>query len=213
MNNIRKIEGLDICFANLDASEIEFFLNRTNQIKDQMDIDNSNLEKYNKHLAGNIKHEYGIADIIPEATMILHPLVQSMATMTRAISSVGVNFHDAPVKLGKLWANFSKKYEFNPLHDHNGLLSFVIWLDIPYTIEDERKYSPGKDSNQPKSGSFSFVVSDPMFGPKEYTFEVDKSMNGTVAMFPSKTLHQVYPFYTSDDYRVTVAGNYYFDWS
>jgi hypothetical protein len=28
-----------------------------------------------------------------------------------------------------------------------------------------------------------------------------------MAMFPSSLNHEVYPFYTSDDFRITIAGN------
>ena len=37
--------------------------------------------------------------------------------------------------------------------------------------------------------------------------DVDKSFEGQMVMFPSKLQHLVYPFYTSDDYRITVSGN------
>ena len=36
---------------------------------------------------------------------------------------------------------------------------------------------------------------------------VDKSYEGKMLMFPSFVQHGVYPFYTSDDYRITVSGN------
>ena len=36
---------------------------------------------------------------------------------------------------------------------------------------------------------------------------VDKTYEGTIVMFPSEMLHAVYPFYTSDDYRISVSGN------
>ena len=32
------------------------------------------------------------------------------------------------LKMEKTWVNFQKKYEFNPLHDHGGLLSFIIFV-------------------------------------------------------------------------------------
>ena len=36
---------------------------------------------------------------------------------------------------------------------------------------------------------------------------VDKSFEGKMLMFPSKQMHAVNPFYTSDGYRITVSGN------
>ncbi len=29
-------------------------------------------------------------------------------------------------------------------------------------------------------------------------------------IYPAKQLHCVYPFYTSDEYRISVSGNFYF---
>ena len=45
---------------------------------------------------------------------------------------------DKTVLSMNMWVNFQRKYEFNPLHKHSGLLSFVIWMKIPYNFEDEK---------------------------------------------------------------------------
>ena len=37
--------------------------------------------------------------------------------------------------LNSLWVNFQKKHEFNPMHDHGGVYSFVIWMQIPTSYE------------------------------------------------------------------------------
>ena len=39
--------------------------------------------------------------------------------------------HKPEYALTALWANFQRQYEFNPPHDHDGKLSFVIYLSIP----------------------------------------------------------------------------------
>jgi hypothetical protein len=36
---------------------------------------------------------------------------------------------------------------------------------------------------------------------------VDKKMNGVMCVFPAPMIHYVTPFYTSDEYRISVAGN------
>ena len=36
---------------------------------------------------------------------------------------------------------------------------------------------------------------------------VDKTWEGMMLMFPSKLHHSVYPFYTSDEKRISVSGN------
>jgi len=37
--------------------------------------------------------------------------------------------------------------------------------------------------------------------------DVDKSFENKLLMFPASYNHQVYPFYTSDEERITVSGN------
>ena len=41
--------------------------------------------------------------------------------------------------LTALCANFQRQYEFNPPHDHDGRLSFVIYLSIPDNLKKENK--------------------------------------------------------------------------
>ena len=36
---------------------------------------------------------------------------------------------------------------------------------------------------------------------------IDKAWEGTMILFPSSLNHNVYPFYTSDDYRISISGN------
>jgi len=43
------------------------------------------------------------------------------------------------------------------------------------------------------------MISAPIF--------TDKTMEGTVSMFPGTLTHCVYPFFTSDDERISIAGN------
>jgi hypothetical protein len=36
---------------------------------------------------------------------------------------------------------------------------------------------------------------------------VDKEWEGKIALFPAKLNHLVYPFYTSDEPRISISGN------
>ena len=55
----------------------------------------------------------------------------------------------------------------------------------------------------------SFLQVSPIVkgGVDNVTLNVDKSFAGKILMFPSYILHEVFPFYTSDDYRITISGN------
>ena len=110
-----------------------------------------------------------------------------------------------------LWVNFKKKYEFNPLHKHSGVFSFVIWMQIPYSFTEESSIHFVKSSNHPSAGRFCFVDS---LGESTY-IDTPAGTQGLMCIFPSFLKHIVYPFYTSSDYRISVSGNITFElvWS
>ena len=110
------------------------------------------------------------------------------------------------------WVNFQKKYEFNPPHYHTGILSWIIFVSIPYDLEEEDKVFPkiGHDCSTSRL-SFLEVKSDEVGCINHVRLNVDKSYEGKIVVFPSSQQHQVFPFYTSDDYRITISGNVFFD--
>lgn len=112
---------------------------------------------------------------------------------------------------GQIWVNFQEKYEFNPLHNHSGLLSWVIWNKIPYDIEEEQKVFPKsakiRQSDYNYTSSFNFIYNNSKIGVIDYPILVNKAMENYICIFPSTLHHCVYPFYTSDDYRISFSGN------
>ena len=94
------------------------------------------------------------------------------------------------IKLHNLWVNYQKKNQYNPIHVHSGVVSFVIFVDIPYGPEERDNF-----------------YSDGAFQMEKEVLPVDSSWNGTLLMFPSTTNHAVYPFRSTDKERTTVSGN------
>ena len=110
--------------------------------------------------------------------------------------------------LGPLWVNFQKKYEYNPLHNHGGMFSFVIWMKIPYDYENEKELPWVKGSNSETTVG-NFVLLDPSMN--NHIFFMNKNIEGHCLFFPSNFFHMVYPFYTSDEERISISGNIYFE--
>jgi hypothetical protein len=110
-------------------------------------------------------------------------------------------------KLDSMWVNFQQKYEFNPLHRHGGLYSFVIWIEVPYFLNFEKDISPGKKSIDNRSGTFEFTYVDVVGQLRGECIPVDKTYEGDIILFPAALHHMVHPFYSSDKYRISVAGN------
>jgi hypothetical protein len=173
-------------------------------------IDEKGLSPLNQDLAGNIKHEYAI----PKGKAAVSPLLMQMIIkhqekypnfFKKAHSTI--NYKACEIELFNLWVNFQKKYEFNPMHIHDGLYSFVIWHTVPYTMKDERERLASMMDNDFRAGMFAFFFSDPSGKISQEALPVDKSWEGKVALFPANLNHCVYPFYTSDEYRISISGN------
>jgi len=160
--------------------------------------------KFNDGLAGQINEEYGYdtrPQFIDEFILkkIENPMIQYHLGKVKIIK-------EPKLALQNLWINLQKKHEFNPLHNHTGILSFIIFLKVPYNLEDEMKVFP-QSSSEPMASKLSFILFDSMGDLSELNIPVDKSFENRMIMFPAKLSHLVYPFYTSDDYRITCSGN------
>lgn len=160
-------------------------------IQDEIDLDDWKDKSYNHGLAGNIKKEY-----------LLEHCFEDVADF---VEQKAYEYKGEKYKLDNLWINFMEKYEFNPFHTHSGDLSFVIFVKIPFTFEEESEVFKGCQS--PCAGMFAFQYCDILGNIAEHQIELDSLYENKMFMFPSKLRHGVYPFFTSDEYRITVAGN------
>ena len=49
---------------------------------------------------------------------------------------------NTPFKLADLWRNEMYANAYQPLHQHTGLFSFIVYMDVPYTHADQMKLGP-----------------------------------------------------------------------
>lgn len=152
---------------------------------------------FNGRLAGQIKGEFAL-ELSDSAKKLIELLGAEYLKRNDFVS-------DQPVKFLESWVNLQVKHEYNPLHDHSGALSWVIWVNIPYNLEEELKMFPNA-KNQDAS-MFSFVYTTVLGEIATFNLRIDKSWEGRMVIFPAKMKHQVAPFYTSDGIRISVAGN------
>ena len=54
---------------------------------------------------------------------------------------------------------------------------------------------------------FEFTYTDILGHIRGESIAVDKTYEGNILMFPSGLHHMVHPFYSTDKYRISVAGN------
>jgi len=119
-----------------------------------------------------------------------------------------ITHSDIKLDLERLWLNFQRAGEFMPLHNHSGIYSFVIWAHVPFDIKDEQENLANPDLIKNRSAQFEFIYPDVLGKQSIFSLPVDKSWEGRICIFPADLHHQVHPFYTSDDVRISIAGNY-----
>ena len=176
--------------------------------KEIVDIhsDDSNTMRMNKSLAGQITKEYQIT----KSRQLLDPYLEEMGRAYQEEWNYypKENPNDNKLKVESVWVNMQKKLEVNPIHNHDGTLSFVAWLYVPFKLEDERKMENCKNSRTVQLAStFQFVYNTVLGTIINAPLFVESGWEGRIVMFPSKLLHIVYPFQTSDEYRISIAGN------
>ena len=110
--------------------------------------------------------------------------------------------------LDGLWVNFQKKHEFNPPHNHYGVYSFVIWMYVPTSYQEQRKLPIALGTNDDGSiSNFCFNYTDIVGKMRMFNYEMEKDVVGTMVFFPSQLHHQVFPFFENDEERVSISGN------
>ena len=203
-NNYVNFPNIGFYKNKLSNDNLKFLHDEINYMLDKL----PQKSKFNNLLAGNIEKEFKLEkSIIPLQEMLL-PHIAEYNTCSSILSNFNIMSKDLPLYLDTAWVNFQRKHEFNPSHNHEGVVSFVLWIKIPYSKNKENTISPGKMSNSNCSGEFEFQYTNVLGQICHYRIPCDQSMENTILIFPSKLMHSVYPFYSTDDYRISVSGNF-----
>ena len=165
-------------------------------------------EKTNKTLAGNISASYDLMDRGDwfYTNVVLH-LVHGYTEKFRNVGENLPTMVKHPYCMDKWWVNYQKQHEFNPIHNHSGVYSFVIWMKIPYDCEKQNKKDIARNSNTPSIGTFQFSYLNILGEGMGKSYHLSPDREGTLLFFPSELDHQVYPFYDCDEERISVSGN------
>ena len=171
-------------------------------------VDNSN--DYSYRLAGNISGSLGLKD---KDNWFLDKIV---GPLTNKIMKERPHVYEPPVDVDESikhklqpslklnwWVNYQYQTEFNPEHMHDGITSFVIWMKIP-THHEEQHNLP---FHSKAASDFQFTYCNILGNVVEYPIYMSPDMEGTLMLFPSSLHHQVYPFYNTEEPRISIAGN------
>jgi hypothetical protein len=172
-------------------------LDEIQQRLNNFDSGKTKLKKFNHRLVGQLKEEWEL-DLSDRAIDLIELICNQWFTEHDMEP-------DHKIQLMEIWVNRQRKHEFNPIHNHTGVLSFCIWFKIPYELEDELKIYP--DSADQHVSMFEFVYTSTVGKITTLPLKIDKSWEGKMAVWPAQMSHLVHPFYTSDDTRISIAGN------
>lgn len=157
----------------------------------------------NARLAGHIAGEFNLP--------MFEPLKTALYDITKGYMGYYQMKWSEKISHANMWANFSEKYEFNPMHNHTGDLTWVSWINIPYSLEAEDSLDNSKTANCKMNSRFHFMYNTLTGKVLTHQLAVDNDWEGKLIIFPATLFHAVYPFYTSDDYRISIAGNLGFE--
>ena len=82
-------------------------------------------------------------------------------------------------------------------------------MKIPYTWAEQIKLPQFKElkHNDIKAGNFEFEYTDTLGDVLSNGFQLSPKLEGMMVFFPSRLRHCVYPFYGTDEPRISIAGN------
>lgn len=174
--------------------------------KEIEEIQKTKQNSYTNGLVGVLNDEYSMPNLTSDSEFLeyLYGLTQAYNTNFKDVVSRSNDFKGELVPRKTFWVNYQKKGEYNPIHHHSGLYSFVIWIKIPYNLQEEKNLF--KDNPSPENICvFQFVYHDDIIHTAP--IQVDQSYEWEIILFPSSRSHSVCPFLTSDGSRISIAGN------
>ncbi len=156
-------------------------------------------EDCREKLAGIIRHEYNIdrKKVFP----IIFPYIDSYikALFDHYRQTIGNK-----IELESAWVNYMTKFESNPIHTHDGDLSFVLFTQVPKKLKKEFDNHMG--NAKPGNLNFMYTLHNSNQNKQlinQHTFFPEV---GDFFIFPACLNHYVNSFTCSGE-RISVSGN------
>ena len=137
-----------------------------------------------------IKNLEAWKQFLPQAVDLYYKTSPFLKNLNLAVDNKIKLFYQDP------WVNIQQNTEFFPNHKHEGLLSYVLWIRIPE-----------KTTTHEFAGKFELTYSDILGNSRPSEYNIDRSFEGKLLIFPAMLRHCVYPFYNSSINRISLSGN------
>ena len=160
-------------------------------------------------LAGRIKKQTHLDNVISDTVKV--QILNHCSTFYEKTAYQKIPLES--MVLDSIWSNIQEAREFNPVHQHTGNFSFVI-----YTRNDLEDLSVEKmQDNEYDNKIVDYDNQKPLAGMIELFYGEGNWMNwtsfthvpkrGDILIFPSWLRHTVYAHYETGKIRISVAGN------
>ena len=206
-----KIELITRDFPNIGVVEGKLPEDTVDSLWKLIEESKKQPESMKSELAGNISSSIRLDGGSPLIEDFLQNIIPKY--IQQSINSFGppyrLEMKEGQIwNLESLWVNFQKKHEFNPMHDHGGVYSFVIWMQIPTSYEEQRKLPICAESNADGNiSNFAFTFTNTLGRICQFVYNMEKDAEGYMVIFPSELKHEVFPFYENDGERISISGN------
>ena len=164
-----------------------------------LEICNKAKDSYAHNLAGQLNQELELPAL--EILNILNPYFGSYVQCgeeTKLLTKLPL------MTMQSAWVNYMTAGDFNPPHNHDGVLSFVVFLKVPDGLKKENEEFKGKSIGP---GGIEFRIA---LGHQEGIYSIDTNQffpeEGDLFIFPAHLEHWVYPFKAKGT-RISVSGN------
>ena len=204
-------------FENLEIRDVNPGWLETRLSGKHMDLLWSCIEKRGQepypNLAGNLYGSYALENNNTFYNSIIDPLVRYwikvygddiFGNQIKLIPWVSANME---TYLNDWWVNYQHEGDYNPLHDHGGIFSFVIWMKIPTDWRDQKKLPRSIHSTSSTVSNFQFVYTKPDGRITTHTLPMSPNVEGIMIFFPANLKHVVHPFYDCKEERISISGN------
>ena len=177
------------------------FLYKTKLTNEEIDKIKKLCKKYKKkdfrkNLAGLIKQEYEI-----DNKKLFSVIFSYFQSYCKAYLEYSGRYLYKQLELKSAWVNYMTKFESNPLHTHDGDLSFVLFTKVPKDLKKEFNDTLSKT----KPGCINFIIS--LYPDKAAIYEHKFFPEvGDLFIFPATLNHYVNSFKCEGE-RVSVSGN------
>lgn len=204
MNNVIFPFGPPIYIDKIDENIIKELDVRIEETGGKPEFDASG------QLAGRIKKQTHLDKVISDTTknVILNHCKNFFEQ-----TSGGQELPMSAMTLDSIWSNIQEAREYNPIHQHTGNFSFVIYTrndleDLSVEEIQDNEYDNkivDYDNQKPLAGMIELFYGEGNW--MNWTSFTHIPKRGDILIFPSWLRHTVYAHYETGKIRISVAGN------